>query len=354
MMGSRIRTVDLLYPLPSTIRAEFTYNVWVSALWNQIMGDQTLADIVAGIFTGVTTALQRVKDGLSRAWDGIKSAGSYISGTLLGPIVNTMKSLFSYSLDALIEVLSTVFSGVSSSSGDQKSLTILGINIQTEIIVNNLSIDFLFNGTHVLGYSPFPEFETLGVDDPYLGSFVSSVLGLVLLINAIALYAGSQGLRDWSAMGLFSVGAVLGSVGVIMALSYAMQHPDSTATRSDWRTIVAMVLAYFAMAKIVIAFLDEMRDPEKSTAGKIHGIGSDIFLGVVTGLFVAPVLDDRALDEYSYVINTLIVNFVILLTTGLIFNTLKPLKWVFNTLIIVFVILYIVLGGAIELLDWLG
>ena len=349
-MGIRIRTVDQLYILPD-IHTEFTHNFWVSALWETVLPGKTLVDIIAGIFTGVATALQTVKKGLSKAWAGIRSAGSYISSTLLGPIVNTMKSLFSYSLDALFEVLSTVSSGVSSSSGDQKSLTILGINIQTDILVSNLSIDFLFNGTRVLGYSPFPEFETLGVDDPYLGSFVTSVLGLILHLNAIALYAGSQGLRSWSALGLFSVGAVLGSAGVVMALSYAMQHPDSTTTRSDWRTIVAIFLSYFIMAIFVIEILNDWKDLKTTTAKKYLKLGAGIIAGMATGLFVIPDLDEQAREEFGFIISTLIANFVVLLTTALLFNSLKPLDWVFYLLIIVFGILYFALGGALEFWD---
>ncbi len=78
-MGFRIRVVDLLYTLSSTICVNITYNFWVSALWDAIMGEQTLADVVAGIFAGVTSAVQAVKDGLSDAWDGISGAFKYLS-----------------------------------------------------------------------------------------------------------------------------------------------------------------------------------------------------------------------------------------------------------------------------------
>lgn len=96
---------------------------------------------------------------------------------------------------------------------------------------------------------------------------------------------------------------------------------------------------------------ETIKDDETSTGDKISDIVSDLFLGMVTGLIVFPDLDEQIFDNYGFIFITLIANFVILLTLGWNFDTLKPLKFVFNVLIVVFVVLYIVLGGAIELFD---
>ena len=116
-MGYRIRTVGMLYTIPRIIRVEFTYNRWVSAPWDAVMGDQTLADVVAGIFTGVATALQTVKKGLSKAWDGIKGAGQYVANTVLNAIASAMSTTINLLVTAVSTVLS-VFLPISVVSND--------------------------------------------------------------------------------------------------------------------------------------------------------------------------------------------------------------------------------------------
>ncbi len=104
-MGIRIRTVDQLYILPD-IHTEFTHNLWVSALWDAVMGDQTLVDVVASIFMGMATALQTIKKGLSKTWDGIKDAGQFVSNTVL----NTIASAMSTTINLLVTAVSTILS----------------------------------------------------------------------------------------------------------------------------------------------------------------------------------------------------------------------------------------------------
>ncbi len=86
-MGFRKRNHNLLFSCKSHSMA---YSVWVSALWDAVMGDQTLVDVVAGIFTGVATALETVKKNLNAAWDGIKSAGEFIVDTVWDGILQTI------------------------------------------------------------------------------------------------------------------------------------------------------------------------------------------------------------------------------------------------------------------------
>ncbi len=154
-MGFRIRDVDLLYTQQGTIHAEFTHNFWVSALWNQIMGDQTLADVVAGIFTGVTSAVQTVKKGLSKAWDGIKSSGSFIVNEVFSSITQGLNFVILNSLAGLLIIVAELIRGKSYKNlntiileSDSASNTLRTFTTSTEIIIQSekdelISIDVM-------------------------------------------------------------------------------------------------------------------------------------------------------------------------------------------------------------------
>ena len=172
LMGFRIRTVDLLYTRLDTIHAEFTYNFGVSTLWDTVLKGKTLADVVAGIFTGVTTALQSVKDGLDAAWNGIKEAGNFI----VSSVVDSILQSFVVVAHSFIDVIFSILSSVSS------SITLIGprtIDVNGNMFTIGLkyqdmrmSIDF--------GTTEFPIFdwsslfaETLGGDSDIWSQIVS-------------------------------------------------------------------------------------------------------------------------------------------------------------------------------------
>ncbi len=67
------------------------------------MGSHTLADDVAEVFTSVTTTLQTVKDGLSKAWDDIKNVGQFIVDTVIRTILTSMGV-------SLVEAFTAIFS----------------------------------------------------------------------------------------------------------------------------------------------------------------------------------------------------------------------------------------------------
>ena len=165
MMGSRIRNVDPLYTQPETIHAEFTYNLWVSALWNQIMGDQTLADVVARIFTGVTSALQTVKKGLSKAWDGIKSAGQYIGSGIFKVLNAGIQGMMQSALDFIFSVISGLDPLVSYTIGSSRRVTRGNLERSFSITSSENGISLLLDGRTRISIDLFMkmDFETLGL-----------------------------------------------------------------------------------------------------------------------------------------------------------------------------------------------
>ena len=62
---------------------DLTHTSGLHALCTAVMENQTLADLVAGIFTGVTDTLKTVKHNLQTTWDGIKGAGQFIGNQLI-------------------------------------------------------------------------------------------------------------------------------------------------------------------------------------------------------------------------------------------------------------------------------
>ncbi len=184
-MGFRIRTVDLLYTLPGTIRTEFTHNPWVSALWDTVLKGKTLVDVVAGIFTGVTSAVQAVKDGLSAAWDGIKSAENYIRDSVLSIILSSTATMMNSLISGLMNILQMIFTN----SDNISSLRVLS---------DSMELIFQFEDSFV----PFDMFtpETLSLSsNPLVGTLVLLILSLLLQGQALAFgYLGISALANSS------------------------------------------------------------------------------------------------------------------------------------------------------------
>ena len=94
-------------------------NAGLNALWNAFMGNQTLADLVAGIFTGATDALYTVKHNLQTTWDGIKSAGQFIMNSVIDKIMDGLTFAITSVLDGLLYLVSPYL--VESYSSDPRS-----------------------------------------------------------------------------------------------------------------------------------------------------------------------------------------------------------------------------------------
>ena len=187
-MGFRIRNVNQLYTLPQTISAEFTYNFWVLALWDVAMGDQTLADVVARTFTGVSTALQAVKNGLSKAWDGIKSAGEFVMDTVIPLILNSVISVANLAINVIFSTASVMLGTNMFRINSSGSFFVLnGRELKLGVRSSGRGVGFQLGDvqigiTDIL--NPDIEVETLGISTELLPIPIGDLVSLVVMYIA--------------------------------------------------------------------------------------------------------------------------------------------------------------------------
>jgi len=77
----RIRDLNHLFSSIEYHAHHFTYNI--NALWTTVMGNQTYADLVAIIFSSMSSAPNTVKTTFEKAQDGIKNTIEYILDSVL-------------------------------------------------------------------------------------------------------------------------------------------------------------------------------------------------------------------------------------------------------------------------------
>jgi len=152
-------------------------NAGLNALWNAVMGSQTLADLVAGIFTGVSSALASVKSGLEAAWDGIKSTGEYIIDSVLDAMFSGFTqigrlflSTWLYIAAALSQKPVTVdlgSDGVTARFPDGSSTSFLVKYQNRKMLLNGTTLDFM---------DPLSISESLSVDSGNLSIALFSAL----------------------------------------------------------------------------------------------------------------------------------------------------------------------------------
>ncbi len=247
-MGFRIRVVDPLYTLPGTIHLEFTYNLWVSALWETVLPGQNLVDVVARIFTGVTSALQTVKKGLSTAWDGIKSAGQFVTQAVMRKILGSISLLSNLLLTGLFSVadLLTPLSVDLSDSvpalviGNQKySFGIDFTNDALSLYIGNLrlSIGDVFSPSEITT-------ETLYVNSVGFWTFslLSEVAGFLPLVLMKELLENPATVKE--GITWMSLTAVSNLLLLTTAYGYltAADDPNNPEDRKE----IAEVLAYYS------------------------------------------------------------------------------------------------------------
>ncbi len=283
MMGSRIRNIDQLYTLHGTIRAVLTHNLWVSALKTQIMGDQTLADVVAGIFTGVTSAVQAVKDGLSSAWDGIRSAGEYVTSTVLGAII-----------DGILETVKQMSIGIF-----QALFSIVGIpSSQYSISFNSSVIWIDYNGKS--------EMIILTRED--LGLIIDAgdynILSSNIITSDIVVETLGVGLN--TALSMTAMWGIL--IGIISAYYFTI---GSTSSAPELIAFTLLAMLPLIISTITIPFIEE-NIPSRTNQDKISE--RKIYVDLLTKYLVllgANILVSAWLDGAPYktaVIGQLLTN----------------------------------------------
>ena len=327
-MGSRIRDVDLLYTLPNTIRTEFTHNFWVSALWDAIMGDQTLADVVARIFTGVSTTLQTVKDGLDETWDGIKSSGSFIVNEVFSSITQGLNFVILNSLAGLLIIVAELIGGNSYKNlniiileSDSASNTLRTFTTSTEIIIQSekdelITIDVL---KLILDLLLPIQIETLGLyfeeEIPDLNAVFFKfmiaiimgelgVLGLVTAIEGMGISKIESAILAITST-LFIIGGVLINIPLFPTVNRILDnaHTQSLFDNIDQQTLytehfrrfliswISILIASLAILYtltqsrdgITVKFIDKFTADMAST---LLTTGSEGFLALVTTILL--------------------------------------------------------------------
>ncbi len=247
-MGFRIRNVDPLYTQPETIRTEFTYNFCVSALWEFVMGDQTLADVVAGIFTGVTTALETVKKNLNAAWDGIKSAGQFVTLTVMRTILGSISLLSNLLLTGLFSV-ADLFTPLSVDISAPVPALVIGsqtysfgiefANDALSLYIGNLrlSIDGIFSPSEITA-------ETLGVNTAGFWSLaiLSEIAGFFPLVIMKRLLVNPPTVKE----GIIAMSLNIVTNLLTLPMAYDILIRDADLANQDERDEIAEVLAYYS------------------------------------------------------------------------------------------------------------
>ncbi len=83
---------------------------WVQDMWNWLMdqigrsGD-TLVDIVADAFTGVSSALQTIKVNVGEFVDGVKSGAEFVKNSVLQMIVDAFGEITNLFIQAVKELI---------------------------------------------------------------------------------------------------------------------------------------------------------------------------------------------------------------------------------------------------------
>ncbi len=232
-MGFRIRTVDQLYTLPLTIRTEFTYNFWIHALWQVVMEDQTLADVVAGIFTGVTTALQKVKDGLNAAWDGVVDAGQFIMNDVLQSIISSVAGVADKLIDTVGLTLASIMGSVDYIPDSNSILYNGKLSNSLKIIPNEfaLSISTLKSSLEIGGF-----FETLGLSKGDFKNaerlFISGT-SLSLFLQGLAVLKMTQSATIWTQVSLLASSLIFMILAVYLFQPNVYDYYHNTMGNTD-------------------------------------------------------------------------------------------------------------------------
>ncbi len=252
-MGFRLRNVDPLYTLPGTFRTEFTHNHGVSALWDAVLKGKTLADIIAVIFTGVATALQRVKKGLSDAWDGVVEGGHYFAKSILPAILQGIflaNELFIQSIVELIAVLTPSLNIRYLSTGQIQ----IGSGVYgTGFFSNSTAINFEFPEEISFGFdliSDLANLETLSpnsISSEQLMTFAILVILEIILPNLLIGSFAAQGTAG-------SLGVLLSYVPVLWFIFESVYNMDSFMAYLIYKINTYIAISYAIMTIPMIAW----------------------------------------------------------------------------------------------------
>ena len=259
-----VRDLDHLFSTIEHSSYHFTHNLDV---WTGVMGSQTLADLVAGIFSGVTSALASVKAGLEAAWDGIKNAGEYILKSVINAIFTSFATMFNsllFSESKILEEIIPGFSLLTYNGTGQLTLQFMGAQrtLGMDVKDTDLSIFFPGAGIHI---------------DPFLGAHVET-LGfeqVMSIISNIAL-SGFTVLADFVLAFIFRNMADTGSL--LDAVAYSIIYNILTSITVN--VLYKLSKLHKPLPEMSIVELNNLREVSLSTAMFYMGI-SIIFVALL-------------------------------------------------------------------------
>ena len=145
--------------------------------------DYTLVDVVADVFSGVSTAISKVKDVAHQALNAIKTGLEFVANAVLDLIldalvaaVNLLFQTFKEIMDQLLGITITQSNGLYCLNGFCMGIRKVGLGIELTIGDAKISIDDLFRTNHL-------NIETLSlrVDSFILGSTFAHVAANLLI-----------------------------------------------------------------------------------------------------------------------------------------------------------------------------
>ncbi|RMG39277.1 MAG: hypothetical protein D6732_04335, partial [Methanobacteriota archaeon] len=135
----------------------------LNTLWTAIKGSSyTLTDLVAELFSGLSTVVSTVKAGVSAAWDGIKAGASFI----LREMFRTMLSTLAFAVNSAMKGFASLITALDPSMAVDLSGSTVRINgLQLGVEFSNDVLTFFLGRTiSLIDIFGNPTFETLGVD----------------------------------------------------------------------------------------------------------------------------------------------------------------------------------------------
>ncbi len=358
-MVFRIRDVEPLHTLPGINRTEFMHNLWVSALWETVLPSKTLVDVVAGIFTGVTSAVQAVKDGLSAAWDGVRSAGEFIADTVIRTILTSMRVSLVEAFSAFFSVLASQLGGTFRRDCEVMTIGVFGRTVILEIVQGQYTLDFTANGSSIYVFDSFGV-EMLGLSSEarrcMLLYFALSLLSAFMILTAKS--QGASGMTLWP---LLIGGVIVGMMGFFMvfieAMSRALDGRSAEPTLYEWNRVFGGLFTMSVISVIILELLSE-----DSKLNLILSLLALLVSGSITGIapWVTIIDDDGITDEVIlFIISGVSIQMGVLLglksadSVEIKTPSLDAYKIFLLISIILFGVLFLLTGGIIDAISFI-
>jgi hypothetical protein len=242
----------------------YVENTWISSLAAAFGVNIRLADLVNQVFDISGFVLSSIRSQLNNAWEGIKTASSFISNNLILPMINGIVNFLDYLMDAVVALdsLSDIFTITKISNG----ISINGIPVQ--IVQNGLDISIIvdkliFHLDNFLVFTEISGFETLSIGEELADKHqLMNVLSEVALLVMTMFYATDL-IHMMQIFNLFLISTIviLISINIIFASDVLKRKTEITTEDEKNKYFESMIifhgfgflgfLSSFVMAKAV-------------------------------------------------------------------------------------------------------